>query len=462
MSDLRQRNVGQSVDPVPIADGITKPKDRSWGENANHGFFHRVVGPIFLMTSTPLSIVFFWIICSRYNGSLKSFAENITLEQLTSLDFYPWPDAVSTKIVLAFGIFEAILQLVLPGATFKGIVTRTGFRPTYKLNGVLAFFVTHFVFLYIQFYLKWFSFSIVYDNFGKILQTLSLGSFVICFLLYLKGLYAPSSADSGTTGAFIMDFYWGTELHPQLGPLNIKQWSNCRFGMMGWSVIINCFLIKQMEMSSGLTNSMIISVFIQQVYILKFYIWEYGYFNSLDIMYDRLGYYIYWGVSCWIPGVYCLVNQFGVNHPIVLETPVAIAITALGLVSVLVNYDCDLQRIKVRESDGKCLVWGKQPTLVRAQYVTADGVTHKNILLASGWWGISRHVHYIPEILLSVAWTLPLGLHGYILPWFYVVYLTILLSHRATRDEIRCAEKYGSFWKQYCSLVPYKMIPGIY
>jgi len=256
-------------------------------------------------------------------------------------------------------------------------------------------------------------------------------------------------------------FFWGTELHPQIGSFNIKQFSNCRFGMMSWSVIITCFLVKQYELLGYVNNSMVVSFCIQQLYILKFFYWEDGYFNTLDIMYDRLGFYIYWGVTCWIPGVYALVSQYLVKHSIDLSIDAALGITILGALSIFANYDADIQRQRVRESDGKCFVWGKRPKIIRATYETSDGKTRDSLLLASGWWGVSRHIHYVPEILLSAAWTLPAGFVNF-LPWFYVFYLTALLVHRLGRDEIRCSEKYGNYWKEYCREVPYQLIPYIF
>jgi len=258
-----------------------------------------------------------------------------------------------------------------------------------------------------------------------------------------------------------MDFFWGTELHPHVGDFNIKQFSNCRLGMMGWSVIINCMLVKQFEIYGYVSNSMLISTLIQQFYILKFFYWEDGYFNTLDIMYDRLGFYIYWGVTCWIPGIYCLVSLFLVKNPFQLSPLHAASIIALGIFSVVANYDADYQKQRVRETLGKTTIWGKKPEVVVAKYQTSDGLTRESLLLVSGWWAISRHVHYIPEILLSVAWTLPAGTN-HLLPWFYVVYLTVLLLHRLGRDEIRCSEKYGADWKKYCALVPAQLIPYIY
>jgi protein-S-isoprenylcysteine O-methyltransferase Ste14 len=50
----------------------------------------------------------------------------------------------------------------------------------------------------------------------------------------------------------------------------------------------------------------------------------------------------------------------------------------------------------------------------------------------------------------------------HILPWLYFVYMTILLCHRAVRDDRRCRKKYGQAWEEYCSRVPYRLVPGLY
>jgi 7-dehydrocholesterol reductase len=71
-----------------------------------------------------------------------------------------------------------------------------------------------------------------------------------------------------------------------------------------------------------------------------------------------------------------------------------------------------------------------------------------------------RHFHYIPEILASVFWCIP-SLFESPLPYFYPIYLTILLTDRAWRDDKRCADKYKEYWTQYCKKVPYKIIPGV-
>src|SRR5262245_25876345 len=96
-----------------------------------------------------------------------------------------------------------------------------------------------------------------------------------------------------------------------------------------------------------------------------------------------------------------------------------------------------------------------------AKYVTADGKERESLLLLSGWWGLARHFHYVPEICLALAWTLPAGF-GHIVPYTYVVFLTTLLVDRAGRDDRRCRAKYGADWARYCERVPWRILPYVY
>jgi 7-dehydrocholesterol reductase len=99
--------------------------------------------------------------------------------------------------------------------------------------------------------------------------------------------------------------------------------------------------------------------------------------------------------------------------------------------------------------------------VIVASYRTADGREHENLLLVSGWWGLSRHFHYLPEMAAALAWTIPCGFQN-LLPWLYFIYLAILLTHRALRDDRRCAAKYGPFWDQYRARVPFRIVPGVF
>lgn len=82
-------------------------------------------------------------------------------------------------------------------------------------------------------------------------------------------------------------------------------------------------------------------------------------------------------------------------------------------------------------------------------------------LIISGWWGIARHINYTGDWMMGWAWCLPCGFDS-IIPYFYVIYFGSLLIHREIRDEHACKLKYGADWDTYCSIVKYRLIPGIY
>ena len=71
-----------------------------------------------------------------------------------------------------------------------------------------------------------------------------------------------------------------------------------------------------------------------------------------------------------------------------------------------------------------------------------------------------RLLPHVPEVLAAFFWTVP-ALFSDVLAYFYVIFLAILLTDRAFRDDNRCAMKYGADWDEYKKRVPYKIIPGI-
>ncbi|HEY8088309.1 MAG TPA: hypothetical protein VIF09_10705, partial [Polyangiaceae bacterium] len=162
----------------------------------------------------------------------------------------------------------------------------------------------------------------------------------------------------------------------------------------------------------------------------------------------------------WVPGIYTSSTLYLVQHPNHLGAPLAVLFFVLGTAAIFTNYAADAQRQRVRATGGETTVWGKRPLLVVGHYTTEGGEKQESLLLASGFWGISRHFHYVPEILGALFWTLP-ALAGGVLPYFYVVFLTVLLTDRALRDDNRCATKYGEDWKKYCALVRWRIVPGL-
>ncbi|KAJ3308271.1 7-dehydrocholesterol reductase [Blyttiomyces sp. JEL0837] len=159
--------------------------------------------------------------------------------------------------------------------------------------------------------------------------------------------------------------------------------------------------------------------------------------------------------------MYTLQSHFLVRHPIDLSWPYFALTLAVGLGGYYIFRAVNNQKDLVRSTDGNCKIWGKPAKVIRTEFTTSDGKIHKSLLLVSGFWGVSRHFNYVGDLLISLAMCMTCGT-GYLLPYFYIVYMTILLVNRIQRDHERCLGKYGKYWEEYGKLVPYKLIPYIY
>lgn len=226
----------------------------------------KTLGTLALIGTTPFIALYYYIITTQFDGSMSAFY-NLYKEQGFGAirDLWQWPTQEAAQYVAAFGLIQAALQLLVPGKPYHAPITPKGNKPVYKGNGVQCYLIT-IALLFAGWHYGVVSPGRVYDIFGHILSTLNLLALTLCFFLMIKGYVAPSSSDSGSTGNIVLDFYWGTELHPRFGKyFDVKQWTNCRMGMMGWAVLVFCFAIKQYESVGFVTNSMAVSVILQQV-----------------------------------------------------------------------------------------------------------------------------------------------------------------------------------------------------
>lgn len=425
----------------------------------------RYIVPVFLVFVTPFFAMLMWHTNANLDGSFLILRNEISSKGFPRVINEVWfsrffGTATAWKIIGAFAVLQLVLMRFLPGKKFTGTITPMGNLPEYKDNGLASYIITFILFFACSLGLNLFSPAIVYENFGDILGALNFTALILCLFLYFKGKYFPSSTDNSSTGNFIFDYYWGTELYPRILGWDVKQFTNCRFGMTGWAVTVTSFAFAQKNIYGTADWSIIISAVLIVIYLFKFFIWESGYMRSMDIIVDRAGFYICWGCLVWVPAIYTSPIMFMVNHPVGLPIWLAILIFTAGVASIFVNYWADRQRQIVRATHGNTTIWGKVPVLINASYTTETGEKKSNLLLASGFWGISSHFHYVPEILAAFFWSCATGFN-YFMPFFYVIFLTILLTHRAFRDEAKCSKKYGSYWKEYRKIVPYKIIPGL-
>lgn len=359
----------------------------------------------------------------------------------------------SLLVIIGFLFTEIILLGIIPGKW-------TSIFPFYKLNGFQSFLVSIVFTLFNWKYLPW-----IYQHFNDLILTVEWLALIFCFLVYLKAkLWSTIESYREDTGEYIYNFYSGIERHPSIGKFQLKQIFNCRFGMMSWPLISICCLAYQYDKYGYISNSLRVSTILQLIYVGKFFWWEQGYFNTMDMAYDHCGFYILWGVMCWVPGFYTLSSIYLADRLIDLSSFQAIGYLSLGLFSIYVNYEVDYQKILAR-TNPESQIWGKSIKTLKMDYLEHGQITN-TVFCLSGWWGVSRHFHYIPELLACLSWALPCGFNlnrisefETWLPYAYFIYLSILLFHRIYRDEEKCERKYGNRYNEYKKYVPYRLIP---
>ena len=206
---------------------------------------------------------------------------------------------------------------------------------------------------------------------------------------------------------------------------------------------------------------MLLVNFFHLIYVVDFFYNEAWYTRTIDISHDHFGFMLAWGDSTFLPAFYSLQSQYLARYPTHLSRGQALAILVIGLMGYAVFRSANFQRDQFRAKNGELNVWGSPAKYIRCTYQTSDGKEHNSILLVSGWWGLCRHFNYLGDLILTFAMCAPCGFK-HVLPWSYFFYMCILLHHRTKRDERRCRSKYGKKWEEYCAIVPYRLIPGIY
>ncbi|XP_045159809.2 uncharacterized protein LOC123525122 [Mercenaria mercenaria] len=475
-SDIRLKNSyvrGKNGVNTPQESGNNgHPSGEGPGKLNDTGLFHltnTVILPLLVMTLLPTFIMALVYANTDCNGSISGMLSRFHDQPISYTFAQIWGKNLGNigfftfAVILGYYIWAVFCTKMLPGKTVKGPMTHTGNTPVYVDNGLYCYLLTMAGFGLFTVLLKMNDLTptFVLDHFGEMAAFMNVYSYIFVFMLYIKGIYTPSTTDSGRTGkGFIFDYYWGTELYPRVFGIDIKVLTNCRFALTVWPLLVCICALKSYELY-GFVDSMLVTTILQLFYITKFFIWEAGYYGTMDIVQDRAGFYIIWGCLSLLPPLYPIASFYLVNHPVRLGPFWTSILLIAGISSTTVNYLADRQKLVVRRTNGNCKIWGKRPDLIRAKYLAENGEVGESILLASGWWSISRHFHYIPEILLAFCWTVTAGFED-LLPYSYLIFLTILLVHRSFRDEKKCSKKYGEYWQQYCSKVKYRILPYIF
>jgi hypothetical protein len=196
---------------------------------------------------------------------------------------------------------------------------------------------------------------------------------------------------------------------------------------------------------------------------LSFFVVEYManeqvHLQTYDIFRERVGLKLVWGCFFFYPFFYAIGGLGLAASPASDISPAAAAgCIALFFLGWTLTRGANMQKAACKGGAADFSWCG-----VRISMETVPGSGGR--VLCGGFWGVSRHVNYLGEILQGVALALPGWLAtGSLVPWLYPLYYVALFVPRQVDDDSKCLQKYGrAVWGEYVRRVPSRIVPFVY
>lgn len=406
-----------------------------------------LAGAAAMLVLLPVLVYYATICVMHYEGSLVLPSSGAEVREFAG--YVEAPTLTSIAIFGGWFGFQALCQILLPGRWQEGSELEDGSRLSYRLNGWLTLWVTAAV-LGGAALLGWIPAGALYDEFGPLLSTVNIFTYLLCGYLYVLGLRTrPREASSGSK---LYDYFMGRSLNPRTGRFDWKFFCESRPSLIGWVALDFALAAVQYDLHGHLSWPMILVCAFQLLYVADCFFHEEAMLSQFDFVHERFGWMLAWGDLAWVPFMYSLQALYLVQHADDLPVWAMVGIAILNLAGYYLFRSSNIQKHRFR-ADPERPIWGRKPEYIR----TARG----SLLLVSGWWGVGRHMNYLGDLMMALAWCLLTGF-DHPLPYFYVAYLAILLVHREHRDSKGCAEKYGADWDTYCTKVRWRILPGVY
>ena len=340
-----------------------------------------------------------------------------------------------------------LLHCILPVKKMKGYVRhdQSGELLQYRING--KFVLTASILLWL---ILGRTGLVSYDWLYQV-RWESLAGAVSLGLLFSFIIVVPYPS-SGKV--FLADFWFGRLKNPQFknGFIDAKMWLYM-IGAVWLQLNILSFVIYHWQ-----THEVVNPGYMLGTALLSYFIWDYFTFEKVhlytyDIFAERTGFKLGFGCLSFYPYFYSVslwstVNLPNPGHPLWLTVLFALVFFSGWALARGAN----MQKYYFKTSPEKSFL-GIKPM------VLSDG---KHTLLANGFWGKSRHINYLGEILMASGIALSAGYPAVLWVWLYPLYYVGLLFTRQFDDNKICKAKYGELWDSYTSKVKYRIIPFIY
>ncbi len=341
-----------------------------------------------------------------------------------------------------------LLHYFLPGRWVTGYVTdsQTGEKLRYRLNGWLVLITTVGLWAALG-YLNWVPFDWLYDvRWYSLAGAITFG-LVFSFWMVLP---QPSTGKSG-----LVDFFLGRLENPQFqkGRIDAKMWLYLVGAIMLELNVLSGVAHHYLKFGEASSAGVFLYAALMTYFIVDYLTFEEVHLYTYDFFAERVGFKLGWGCIAFYPFFYAVGLWATADLPSPQTPGWLLVIYALIFLSGgMTSRGANMQKFRFKTHPD-------QPFLGIRPVTISDG---KRTLLVSGFWGASRHINYLGEVLMGAGIALSLGFPAMIWPWLYPIYYVALLFPRQADDDKRCTDKYGDLWQEYKRKVKYKIIPGLY
>lgn len=378
-------------------------------------------------------------------------------------------------MLIVYGI-TTLLHYFLPGRNIKGYCCDniTNQPLQYKLNGILVYFISVILFYQFPNEIQ----LLFYHNYWRNLFMVNLLGLGVSFYFFFKGgeekytrcvtvdqikdretLKSLKIADNSKITP-LTRFYLGSLWNPRLFGIDIKMLLYL-IGAIGLQINILACVIAQKALWSGtLSNAMLVYICCFGWFIIEYLFGEEVHLYTYDLFAEKIGFKLSWGCLVFYPFFYCIgcFSLVNTKPDEDLSLEICILIVLLYLFGWILTRGANMQKFYFR----------KYPTKDTFLFGIINQKTIPGTrILVSGYWGLSRHINYLGEIIQAFALALPGVLVGTsisyrLLPLLYPIYYILLFVPRQIDDDEVCKTKYGKAWDEYTKKVPYRICPGLW
>lgn len=268
----------------------------------------------------------------------------------------------------------------------------------------------------------------------------------------------------------IYDFFIGIGVHPRIGMVDVKMVAETR---VSWTLLLLVTMGSYIETSrrvGSLANPTAFMVLAHGLYANACAKGEHFIPYTWDITTEKFGWMLCWWNLAGVPLLYCYQSLFLAHHAwsglVLPPVPPAVyygVISVLLLLAYWIWDEANYHKCYFRmEQRGEILKRNLFPTfrhIPEPKYIKCE--RSGSTLLIDGWYGCARKIHYTADTCMALLWGLCCGFSSP-LPYVYFGFFVTMITHRASRDEARCRQKYGATWEKYLKAVPYRFIPGVF